>query len=112
MGDWKDFMARKLVDGPLGEDGVYTPKGGEPEPLRVIIGDERTEYSQGFRGTFATIQVHREDVPEPEVDDLVEARGQTWKVRPRPDDERVLFTAEGALRLLNCSRDMRPTMER
>ena len=84
----------------FGIEGVYTPAGGEPVPVRVIA--RRPDTIVGFGDTrihaeTATFEVRASEVANPRPDDQLIVDGQTFVVQGEPerrDPDRLVWAVD------------------
>jgi hypothetical protein len=82
----------------FGIDAVYTPAGGEPVLVRVIV--KRPDTIVGFGETrihteTATFEVRASEVASPRPDDQLVIEGQTLVIQGEPerrDPDRLVWT--------------------
>jgi hypothetical protein len=84
----------------FGIDGVYTPTGGDPVPVRVIA--KRPDTIVGFGETrvhaeTATFEVRASEVANPRPDDQLIVDGETFVIQGEPerrDPDRLVWTVD------------------
>lgn len=91
-----------------GIPAVYTPSGGTPRDVTVIISHGENPETDRIRHAGeagATLEIQESEIPEPAYQDQVEVEGEIWTVAKR------LGRTAGKWKL-EIRRDLRPTFRR
>ena len=88
-----------FADSNIGRDAVYTPEGGAPVLVRVVIrrSDEITGFGEARIWSETTrIDLRVAEVPEPRPGDRIEIDGDEFLIQGEPvrDRERLIWTVD------------------
>ena len=84
----------------FGIDALYTPAGGAPVPVRVIVRSPDTIVGFGetrIHAETATFELRASEVASPRPDDQLIVDGQTFVVQGEPerrDPDRLVWTVD------------------
>jgi hypothetical protein len=65
------------------EEITYTPYGGSPVTIEVVINEDfpnQQDYERGTNYAFATITAHNDDISSPKRRDRFTFHGYNWEV--------------------------------